>query len=314
MCPNDYRTDPADLARKPDMEAQTLYVVGGLYGNALALEAIEALAAAEPAPVTLLFNGDAHWFDADPEAFAALDARLARHPAIAGNVEYELAREHDAGAGCGCAYPELVPDDIVDRSNEILLTLRRASGGLPAVRARLAALPKTMVARVGGLRVGVVHGDANALAGWGFARESLDDPASATSLDAVRRAAQVDVFASTHTCGAVMRDVRLASGRLIIANNGAAGMGNFDGDARGLFTRISTLPSPHPVLYGIRYGRAHIDALPAAFDLPAFLRSFDAIWPKGSPAEISYRERILGRLAGSTVELAMPAFSITSAA
>jgi hypothetical protein len=105
VCPLDYRTDPAGLARAPDIVTDTLYVVGGLYGNGFALDAIEALAAAEPSPATLVFNGDAHWFDAEPKAFRQLDARLAGYPAIGGNVEFELARDFDAGAGCGCAYP-----------------------------------------------------------------------------------------------------------------------------------------------------------------------------------------------------------------
>lgn len=308
VCPLDYCTDPAELARAPDIVADTLYVVGGLYGNAFALDAIEALAAAEPAPVTLVFNGDAHWFDAQPEALAELDARLARYPAIAGNIEFELARDVDAGAGCGCAYPARVPDDVVERSNAILLQLRAAMGARSPIRARLEALPKTMVAGVGGLRVGIVHGDPTSLAGWGLDREALDDPASSPGLDAIRKAAQVDVLASTHTCAAVMRDLRLASGRLVVANNGAAGMGNFDGDRRGLVTRISTRPSPHAGLYGLKRGAVHIDALPVAFDLEAFVRAFDAIWPKGSPAEISYRERIHGRLAGADVRLAMPGY------
>lgn len=309
VCPHDYRTDPAGLAREPDLVADTLYIVGGLYGNAFALDAIEALAAAEASPATLVFNGDAHWFDAQPVVFAELDARLARYPAIAGNIEFELARAVDVGAGCGCAYPEQVPDDVVARSNEILLRLREAMGAQLPIKARLAALPKTLVADVGGLRIGIVHGDATSLAGWGLAREALDDPASAPGLNSTKKAAQVDVLASTHTCAAVMRDFKLPSGRLIVANNGAAGMGNFDGDARGLLTRISTRPSPHAGLYGLKRGAVHIDALPVAFDLTAFVRVFDAIWPKGSPAETSYRERIHGHLAGTDVGLAIPGCS-----
>lgn len=313
MCPRDYRTDPAGLARQPDILADTLYVVGGLYGNAPALDAIEALAAAEPSPVTVVFNGDAHWFDAQPEVFAGLDARLARYRAIAGNIEFELARDADAGAGCGCAYPEHVPDDVVARSNAILSRLRQCLGARSPIRARLAALPKTLVAGVGGVRVGIVHGDATALAGWGLAREALDDQASVPGLAAIRKAAQVDVLASTHTCAAVMRDFALDSGRLVVVNNGAAGMGNFDGDPRGLLTRVATRPSPHAALYGLMHGRVHIDALPIAFDLEAFLRAFDAIWPKGSPAALSYRERILGRLPRSELRLARPP-GLTSAA
>jgi hypothetical protein len=307
VCPLDYRTDPASLARAPDIVADTVYVVGGLYGNAFALDAIEALAAAEPWPVSLVLNGDAHWFDAEPGIFRRLDVRLARYPATTGNIEFELARQRDAGAGCGCAYPPQVADDVVERSNMILARLKNAIGTDASILERLGALPKALLADVGGCRVGIVHGDPTSVAGWGFAAEGLDDPASLAWLDAIKRASRVDVFASTHTCGAVMRDFRLLSGRLIVANNGAAGMGNFDVDQRGLITRVSTRPSPHAVLYGLRWGAAHVDALPIAFDLDAFAREFDAIWQPGSPAERSYRKRIHGQFAGADLRSAMPA-------
>jgi hypothetical protein len=305
-CPRDYLTDPIALARAPDLAACTLYVVGGLYGNSFALDAIEALAAAEHAPTTIVLNGDAHWFDAEEEMFAALDARLAQYPAIAGNVEFELGRELDIGAGCGCAYPADVADGVVQRSNRILARLKAVAAARPTLRTRLRTLPLTMVAEVGGLRVGIVHGDATSVAGWGFALERLDDPGWMLWLDAIRQASAIDIFASTHTCGAVMREWMLPSGRLAIANNGAAGMGNFDGDWRGLITRISTRPSPHATLYGLRHHNVYVDALPIAFDLAAFSRAFDAIWPEASPAAISYRQRIHGEFAGGRLSLARP--------
>ncbi|HTD90985.1 MAG TPA: hypothetical protein VK663_10005, partial [Burkholderiales bacterium] len=61
-CPLHYRYSPKDFARAPDFNADTLYVIGGLYGNVPALQAALALAAQEPAPVTLAFNGDFNWF------------------------------------------------------------------------------------------------------------------------------------------------------------------------------------------------------------------------------------------------------------
>ena len=91
--------------------------------------------------------------------------------------------------GCGCAYPASVAEDVVRRSNEILIDLRRTAATLPGASARLAALPMHLVAEVGGARVGIVHGDATALAGWTFAHEALDDPAAAAALNAVRRTA-----------------------------------------------------------------------------------------------------------------------------
>ncbi len=79
ICPNDYRYSPAVFDRAPDICADVIYVVGGLYGNLAALDAIERLVTAEHGPATVVFNGDFHWFDADPEWFAAVDRRVAIH-------------------------------------------------------------------------------------------------------------------------------------------------------------------------------------------------------------------------------------------
>ena len=173
FCPRDYSYSPTVFARAADFSADTLYVVGGLYGNIEALAAVERLAAAEAAPATIVFNGDFHWFDAEPDWFAAVARGVARHRAIRGNVETEIGRPLDIGAGCGCAYPDSVGEDVVRRSNEILAMLR---GGVAApARAQLRKLPAHLVAQVGALRVGVVHGDATSVAGWGFAQDALDE-------------------------------------------------------------------------------------------------------------------------------------------
>jgi hypothetical protein len=289
-CPADYRYAPSALDRAPEFAADVLYVVGGLYGNLPALDCVEHLADAEGA--TVVFNGDFHWFDADRDWFAAIERRVARHRLIRGNVETEIARSNDVGAGCGCAYPASVAEDVVRRSNEIAIELRRTAQAFPAATERMAALPMRLVADVGGLRVGIVHGDATSLAGWSFAHDALDRPAARTMLDAVRRAARVDLFASAHTCLAVLRDFRLPAGRLTIINNGAAGMPNFSGGRFGLVSRIAATPSPHRPFYGIVRDGVHIDAIPLPYDSEAFLRRFLARWPKGSAAHASYFQRI----------------------
>jgi hypothetical protein len=207
-------------------------------------------------------------------------------------VETEIARAHDVGAGCGCAYPASVGEDVVRRSNEILIELRRAAATLPGATARLAALPMHLVAEVGGLRIGIVHGDASALAGWSFAHDALDAPEAAETLEAVRRAAQVDVFASTHTCLAALRDFALGAGRLTVINNGAAGMPNFSDSGFGLVSRIATTPSPHRPLYGMVRNGVHIDAIALRYDGDVFLDRFLARWPRGSAAHASYFQRI----------------------
>ena len=290
-CPADYVYSPKVFARLPDFEAETIYVVGGLYGNLAALEAVERLAAQEMAPVTVVFNGDFHWFDADPDWFAAIESGVVSHCALRGNVETEVVRADDIDAGCGCAYPENVSGSVVTRSNEILNLLRNAAPhhAHPPLR----ELPMHLVAEVAGLRVGIVHGDAHALAGWRFAQDELDNSSRRQWLSEVRAESHIDVFASTHTCLAALRDFVLPSGRLTIVNNGAAGMPNFSGSRYGLISRIAATPSPHKPLYGRQREGVHIDAIPLKYDHAAFLERFLARWPQGSPAYDSYYQRIV---------------------
>ena len=291
VCPIDYTYAPSVFARTADFAAETLYVVGGLYGNLPALDAITALAARESTPPSIVFNGDFHWFDAEPGWFAAIERGVAPHRALRGNVESEIARPADIGAGCGCAYPPTVAADIVTRSNEILSLLQ---GVAPAeARARLGRLPMHLVAAVGPLRVGLVHGDAAALAGWRFAHDELDNPKRRGWLAEIHAAAHVDVFASTHTCLAALRDFDLPDGRLTVINNGAAGMPNFSRSRAGVITRIATSPSPHRPLYGTQRDGVFIDALAVDYDHDAFLNRFLARWPEGSPAHASYFTRIV---------------------
>ena len=266
-------------------------MVGGLYGNLAALEAIEALAAKESTPPTIVFNGDYHWFDAEPTWFAAIERGVAPHRALRGNVESEVARASDIGAGCGCAYPDSVSGDVVTRSNQILAELQAAAP--LAARERLGRLPMHLVARVGSVRVGIVHGDAAALAGWRFAQDELDNPKRRAWLADIYAAAKVDVFASTHTCLAALRDFALPGGRLTVINNGASGMPNFSGTRFGVITRIATSPSPHRPLYGLERDGLHIDALAVDYDGKEFLNRFVARWPQGSPAHASYYARIV---------------------
>ena len=128
-CPLRYRYGAEALARLPAGAAETLYVVGGLYGNLPALETIEAMAAAEPGPVSIVFNGDFNWFNVDDAGFAEINRRVLAHQATLGNVEAELGAAGDA-AGCGCAYPDHVAGTVVERSN---LHPRPAQGnGSPA--------------------------------------------------------------------------------------------------------------------------------------------------------------------------------------
>ncbi len=292
-CPTNYRYAPASLSREPEIVADTLYVVGGLYGNLPALDVIERLADAETGSTRIVFNGDFHWFDIDPGAFAETDRRVVAHDALRGNVETELASDDDS-VGCGCAYPEPVSDIDVERSNEILARLRETARCDPARRAALAALPMNAVARVGGAGVAIVHGDPESLAGWGLAHDRLTDPGHAGRLAAWCDEARADVFASSHTCLPVCRELVFDHRRAAIINNGAAGMPNFLGTRYGIATRISTRPAPPELaLYGVRVCGVHVDAVRLDYDHDEWVRRFLSMWPEGSPAYRSYFRRIV---------------------
>jgi len=140
-----------------------------------------------------------------------------------------------------------------------------------------------------------VHGDADSLAGWRFDPASLDDPGDAAWRAAAFEDAQVDVFASTHTCAPAMRR-HGAAGRQLIANNGAAGMPNASGERCGLITRIGVRPAPHPARYGCKLDGVFVDALAVHYDDGRWRRDFLANWPEGSPAWRSYYARIRGEM------------------
>jgi hypothetical protein len=290
VCPVRYRYGPGAIARAPERLAETLYVIGGLYGNLPALDAIEAMAGAEPGPVTLCFNGDFNWFNVDEASFRAINERVLRHDAIVGNVEAELGEDSDA-AGCGCAYPDAVASGVVERSNQIHATLKRTASRHPDLLARLSELPMVARYRLGEARVGVVHGDAESLAGWRFDVAALDDPGEQAWRAAAFASAGVDVFASTHTCLPATRCFGI-DGEKVVANNGAAGMPNALGTNFGILTRIAISSSSHASLYGHKVKGVHIDALAIRYDNPAWQECFLKNWPAGSPAWLSYFDRI----------------------
>jgi hypothetical protein len=308
-CPLAYRYQPEALAQPAQLEADTLYVVGGLYGNPAALQAILERAAEEPGgPATIVFNGDAHWLDVDPEDFQAVSEAVGGHHATRGNVEAELASQgSEEDAGCGCAYPDYVGDDVVERSNQIIGRLRATASRFPALVARLAALPRHLTAVVGGERVGVLHGDPESLAGWGLALEAMEPgdpvvrrqvgwhgrPTTTTQLLDWFARAQVTVFASTHTGLPYAQAIPDGAGRRLVINNGAAGLPNFAGTSYGVVTRLSSDPAPPADgLYGTTVGSLRADALPVRFDPAWWTRRFLAQWPPGSPGHRSYFTRI----------------------
>jgi hypothetical protein len=308
-CPLAYRYQPEVLAQPAQLEADTLYVVGGLYGNPAALAAVLERAHREPGgPATIVFNGDFHWLDVDPDDFRTISETVLAHHAIRGNVEAELASE-DETAGCGCAYPDYVGDDVVDRSNQIIIRLRATAGPFPDVVGRLGELPRHLTASVGGERVGIVHGDPESLAGWRLALEAMEpgDPdvrrrvgwrgrptTAADLLDWFGRA-KVSVFASTHTGLPFAQVVADGGDDRLVVNNGSAGLACFAATTHGVITRLSTRAQPPAdSLYGTNVGSLRCDALPVLFDHAAWTARFLAQWPPGSSGHRAYFGRITG--------------------
>jgi hypothetical protein len=203
-CPLHYRYPPSVFTREPELQADTLYVVGGLYGNRRALETLLGMLSEERGSTALIFNGDFNWFNFDDEGFETINTAVLSQRALRGNVETELATD-DPSAGCGCGYPDSVPEADVARSNQILEQLRGTARRFPALRERLGQLPMHAVARVGDLRIGIVHGDAESLAGWQFDVSALDDSGQREQLSDIFASARVDGFASSHTCLPALR-------------------------------------------------------------------------------------------------------------
>jgi hypothetical protein len=291
VCPLDYRYRPQDIANAalhPDLQGlDALWVVGGLYGNLDALDALLTAFRDDEVPrKALVFNGDFHWFDAEADWFADIQAEVDRHWATRGNVETELGRSVIGEAGCGCGYPEWVGQDTVAHSNRII---QRLHAVVPAaLRERLTALPLYLRAEVAGMPIAIVHGDAHSLAGWGFAREVMQHSEARQAARQACDDAGVRGFCSSHTCLPVAQD--LGEGRWLM-NNGAAGMPNAAGDLRGLCTRIARTP-PHSAVEVHQEGDVYLSLQALAYDTSRWWQRFEQCWPAGSDAHLSYGQRM----------------------
>jgi hypothetical protein len=304
-----------------------LFVIGGLYGNQMALEAVKQRISQEAGPVHVCFNGDFNFMNTDEKNWDTVNREiLFANPtwqAILGNVEYEAAVAPEF-SGCGCGYPSYVSEDVQKRSDLIVGQLRQvANSGRPDIRSGLRSLPLFRVYGVAGLRVGVIHGDPESLAGWGLAPETTEPDVPElqaalgvgsdhprTSVSQLRQwlaDANVDIFASTHTC--IPFAQRIVDAQDVTCglyfNNGAAGMGNFNKTTTGLITRISTKPdAPKDSLYGTAWKGLRCDAVPLSFDGKAFYTDFQSRWPSGSHAALSYGNRVRRGLPYYTVAMA----------
>lgn len=290
-------------AREFDSSARVLYVVGGLYGNFLALESLVEKVKREEGEVGVVFNGDFNFFNAQPVEWLAVNSRIrgladelgAEVEATAGNIELEVSTTPaDGVVGCGCAYPVQVPAEVGERAAAIVQRLHAVAWTQsPDLLLWLSTLKPTSTWRVGDSRVGITHGDPECLNGWSLAAEAFGEWATTdqATVEGYFREGDVDIIACTHTCLPFVAEFDKGT----VVNNGAAGMGNFRGSTHGVVTRISTPDAPRAVeaLYAaVRPTGVRIEAVPLAFDLEAWLEYFEATWPPGSPAHTSYHDRI----------------------
>lgn len=307
-CPIEYQYDARDFRSAKSSRAETAYIIGGLYGNLEALHEILRMQESEAKRgihVDLVFNGDHNWFNTDIESFKAVNQLALESISIRGNVEAELSAPTDAG--CGCNYPDYVNAEYVARSNAIMSRLRETAIQTPELRDALRQLPYFRVLEVGECRIGVVHGDAEALSGWAFAAERLSPIGKCCSgddadmeltpratIERYFRDSGLDAFASTHTCLAHARDYGIDGRDRLIINNGAAGLSNFANTGFGLITRVSSdMRIPPDSLYGISVHGVRFDAVPLRYDTEAWRKRFLANWPPGSPAYDAYYKRIV---------------------
>ncbi|GAC1430214.1 MAG: hypothetical protein NVSMB6_29210 [Burkholderiaceae bacterium] len=291
-----YRYAPSVFQHSATVETDVLYVVGGLYGNEMALASVLDMFAVERGAKHLIFNGDFNWFNVDHDSFRRINETVLSFDATRGNIETELDKSTtaDSETGCGCGYPEWVDDRVVAYSNDIMRRLARTAARFPKITQRLAMLPMHRRIDVSGEPVGVVHGDGESLSGWGFAAEHLCQEPARAQAQQWFDAAGVRIFACTHTCTPIFVPLNNSVGsRCLIANNGAAGMPNFTGMATGLLTRIARTPSEtNTALYAAQIGNVVVEAMPIAFDQSQWEKAFLHQWPLGSSAYSAYWQRI----------------------
>ncbi|NLK66401.1 MAG: calcineurin phosphoesterase [Campylobacteraceae bacterium] len=276
-CDISYKVEFSDSA---EIKCDEIWIAGGVYGNIFAIEKLNELAGDS----TIVYNGDLHWFDANPAYFNQVEELTKNSIKLNGNVELELARESDK-FGCGCNYPEWEEEIVVKNAELIHQRLKSMDADFSIFKDRGTAL----FAEVLGLKVAITHGDEKMLNGWGFDHEVL---AKDERIDEIKEwffKTKFDIIATTHTCKAAV--MKLGNNAFI--NNGSTGMPNFSEFITGLVTRIGKEPHKN-ALYSTKIKDAYVELVMLRYDRKKFLNYLDEIWEEGSPAQISYRERILG--------------------
>ncbi|ELI6430246.1 hypothetical protein [Vibrio harveyi] len=290
-CPNSYRINLNDIISSESTHMDTIYVIGGLYGNFEALKDIVKKKNIEEdrtgKKVSLIFNGDFNWFNSDSESFEFINNIVLNNLAIQGNVEAELSNPSE-NAGCGCAYPDYVTDDVVVNSNLIMDKMKECSKDFPEINMKLGLLSKFKKIKIGKLNILILHGDVESIAGWKLSIDSMPDIGRQSEiLSNWFESTGVDVFSCSHTCTPFIQNFN----KNIVINNGTAGMPNFKNSQFGVITRISRCKSFITPLYGTSVDDVFIDAIPVEWGAE-WNSWFEKQWPKGSPAWNAYIERI----------------------
>ena len=189
-----------------------LLIFGGAYSNLEATAAVLAEAARLGIPPErVVCTGDVVAYGADADATATLVRDFGCH-VVMGNCEESLA---SGTADCGCGFPE---DSACQRLSSAWFTYADRTVGA-GLRAWMASLPRRIDVEIGGARLAVVHGGAEAINRFIFA----STPASIKIAEIDR--AGVDGIIGGH-CGIPFTQV--IDGRLW-HNSGAVGMPANDG-------------------------------------------------------------------------------------
>lgn len=264
---------------------------GGLYGNRFALSSLRRLRdtlAKSFENVTVVLNGDFHWFDARPEIFRDITEQIqqAEFKCTLGNVEKQLMLDDDS---CGCNYPKWVDSETPRLANLIYSQLLETSHQEPQSVSYLRILEEEIDFIIDDQIIRLVHGEPGNLNGWGLSRETVLHEAEAYDRSFIEQG--WSAVGCTHTCLPYI--LRLE--HTVIINNGALGMPNVRNNMTGFVGAItndrkSKLPGTMAsVLYkDLKYS---ILSLPE-YDHDAFQKEFLSIWPPGSPAHESYWKRI----------------------
>ena len=235
-CPLHYRYRATRLCRRAARErCEVLYVVGGLYGNVQALQRVIELFERERGDKRLVFNGDFHWFDVDAEAFAQIQRGVLAFDATRGNVETELAAapSHDGDR----RRLRLRLSRLGRRRRGRALephphAAARHRAPLPGACDALQALPMWRRIDVGATPRRHRARRRAVAVGLGLRAGDAARPRARAWPPQWFAQAQVDVFASSHTCLPVFQALRRAesaSDAPLVLNNGAAGMPNLAG-------------------------------------------------------------------------------------